>query len=568
MTTPATILALAATELPGGFAIGADMSPWLQAALLMLGTFVLEDTTAIAAGLLAHAGTVPLSVAIVGTGVGIFLGDLGLYLLGALAARGAHGTGWIRRRLPERQLDRVRGWFAGGTWKAILLSRILSGTRLPVYLGAGFVGAGFGRFALWTFVAVLVWTPLVVGGTAWIGGSVLAAAERAIGPHWSVWIVALAALVVAVAILRRAWTRRRGWRIAFERAQRFEFWPNWAIYGPLAPFYLVQSARHGGLRSLTAANPCWPDGGMVGESKQAGLDAFDPAFVAPSFLVEVDGERIGSEAIEAACARLASEGWHAPDDSGTWTRPVVVKPDAGQRGFGVRIARSEPAFREALAASRADMVVQRHAAGEIEVGLFVIRRPGRPPELLSIGEKRLPHATGDGRTPLGELIRRDPRLRLQEHVFLERHAHELDRVLAEGERLRLSHAANHSQGCLFLSGEHLRTPALEAWALAAMTGARGFDYGRLDVVFPDADACRRGVGGAILEANGVLSESIDMYDPALGAFGAWRIMRRHWSIAFEIGRANRTAGARGMGVREFLGRWRAWRRRADGSIAR
>lgn len=101
-----------------------------------------------------------------------------------------------------------------------------------------------------------------------------------------------------------------------------------------------------------------------------------------------------------------------------------------------------------------------------------------------------------------------------------------------------------------------------------MTRARGFDYGRLDVVFADADACRAGVGGAILEANGVLSESIDMYDPALGALGAWRVMRRHWGIAFEIGRANRAGGTPGMGVREFLAQWRAWRRRADGSIAR
>ena len=104
---PALLAALATGELPGGFEIAADMSPWLQGLILALGTLILEDTTAIAAGLLAHHGTVSLPTAMLGTGIGIFVGDLGLYALGAAAARGARGTGWIHRRLPAARLARL-----------------------------------------------------------------------------------------------------------------------------------------------------------------------------------------------------------------------------------------------------------------------------------------------------------------------------------------------------------------------------------------------------------------------------------------------------------------------------
>jgi membrane protein DedA with SNARE-associated domain len=194
----ATLATTESTVLPGGFDLSAISNPWLQALALMLGTFILEDTTAIAAGLLAHNGTISMPVAILGTGVGIYIGDLALYVMGAAAARGAKGTGWIRKRLPEARLAQLKGWLDRGSWKAVFLTRVISGTRLPVYLGAGFVGAGFAGFALWTGVAVALWTPLVVGGTALVGGSLIAWLEQHLGRSWTTWIVA--AIVVFITL--------------------------------------------------------------------------------------------------------------------------------------------------------------------------------------------------------------------------------------------------------------------------------------------------------------------------------------------------------------------------------
>lgn len=555
MTATSTLMAATATaSLPGGLELAASMSPWLQALILALGTLILEDTTAIAAGLLAHDGTIGLPTAILGTGVGIFVGDLGLYGLGAAAARGARGTRWIRHRLPADRVARISRWFGDSGWKAIVFSRFVSGSRLPIYLGAGFVGAGFRRFALFTFIAVAVWTPLVVGATALAGASLITVAEQTLGGHWFAWvavaIAAVAMLHVAIALIARP---RATW-LALLRASRFEFWPAWLVYAPMLPFFLWHLPRYGFARTLTAVNPCWPDSGAVGESKKAGLDAFDDRFVAPSFIFDASNGPLDSATIDAACARLQSTGWTERDAStGAWNHPVIVKPDTGYRGLAVRVVRSEADFRALLAQSRVTLLIQRFEDGACEVGLFFIRDPGTDGRLYSICDKRFPHVVGDGRSTLRQLIARDARLRLQEDVFFARFEARLGEIPANGSRLRMGNAGNHMQGCLFVDGEHLRTDALEAWVRNACRDAKGFNYGRLDVRFPSADHCRRGEGGVILEANGITSESTNMYDPEFGALRAWRIMFGHWGAALRIGFANRASGVAGVSLRRVLG---------------
>lgn len=571
----ATLATTESTVLPGGFDLSAISNPWLQALALMLGTFILEDTTAIAAGLLAHNGTISMPVAILGTGVGIYIGDLALYVMGAAAARGAKGTGWIRKRLPEARLAQLKGWLDRGSWKAVFLTRVISGTRLPVYLGAGFVGAGFAGFALWTGVAVALWTPLVVGGTALVGGSLIAWLEQHLGRSWTTWIVAAIVVFITLHLALKSWRHRRAIFIATLRALRFEFWPNWAVYGPLLPWFAWQSLRFGGARTLTATNPCWPDGGAVGESKLEGLGAFDAEFTAPAF--RVIPAKISENAlpnftdalIEDALAQLAAQPWTGadfsrPSESSTtpWPRPVIVKPDSGQRGIAVKLVRDANAFRAVFRASHAPLLVQRYEDGSCEVGLFVMRAEGERARLFAICEKRFPFAIGDGRASLREIIMRDRRLRLQERVFLTRLGDEADRIPAEGERIRLANAGNHAQGCLFVDGERLRTPALEAWIERACESAHGFHYGRLDVRFADESTCMRGEGGVILEANGILSEATNMYDPSFGALRAWGIMRSHWREAFRIGAKNRARGVPGMALLAVLRRWRVWRQTA------
>ena len=142
--------------------------PHWQLLLLALATLISEDLTCIAAGMLAASGEMSLAVAISGCAIGIYVGDLGLWLLGRCAG------GWVERRWGAhwRQgnvIERMGAWFDEKGWIAIVASRFMPGTRLPLYVSIGMLGRKGGRFALWTAFAVAIWTPGLVLLAWWWG---------------------------------------------------------------------------------------------------------------------------------------------------------------------------------------------------------------------------------------------------------------------------------------------------------------------------------------------------------------------------------------------------------------
>jgi membrane protein DedA with SNARE-associated domain len=127
---------------------------WLQAGLIIGGTFILEDAATVLAAMQAQSGGVSTGVALVSLYVGIVLGDIGLYGLGRLAAQFA----WARRLIPPRAQRPSRQWLAAHVLRVVFISRFLPGARLPTYTACGFLGASFPRFVLATSAATLIWT--------------------------------------------------------------------------------------------------------------------------------------------------------------------------------------------------------------------------------------------------------------------------------------------------------------------------------------------------------------------------------------------------------------------------
>src|SRR5262245_4484618 len=168
------------------------------------------------------------------------------------------------------------------------------------------------RVRFWTFnvyflVAVFLWTPILVGSAAVLGR----------GVPWAPYAAVL--ITLCWRAIRLSWqTRRRliGW---WRRKRRWEFWPPWMVYLPLLPYLLYLGVRHRSLTLFTAANPGIPSGGFVGESKSAILSWLPRV---PSFQLVHAGEMVRPPEL-----------------------PVVLKPDVGERGKGVSIARTEDEFR-------------------------------------------------------------------------------------------------------------------------------------------------------------------------------------------------------------------------------
>jgi len=507
---------------------------WWQAAALSAATFVSEDATCIGTGLLVRAGHFNWAVGVGACITGIFLGDLGLWLVGHVFGRRALAWSWVRSRLPATRVEEWGQWFDRRGMSAVIAARFLPGTRLPVYIAAGILGRRAGRFALWALLAALLWTPMLVLLVASLGNVVVAPMQRFLGAGWAPFAATWVILWLSMRLLQQCMSSIGRARLgaSASRLWRWEFWPAWIFYIPLIPWIAYLAVRHRGLMTLTAANPgIAPHGGVVGESK------FNILSKLPSEWI-ISGALIAPGPMELRIALLTQ----IMTDRG-WRFPLIFKPDAGQRGAGVRRVRDVDVAARYFEKHPQAVLIQTYHPGPFEAGIFYYRIPGEPRgRIFSITDKQFPVLVGDGASTIESLIWRHPRLRMQARTFLARMNGQAETILAAQERLPLTIAGNHCQGAMFRDGAHLITPALEAVIDAISRRFDGFYFGRFDIRYNNVNEFKAGRGFAIVELNGVTSESTNLYDPSWSLMRAYRVLFRQWSILFKIGNQNRRRG--------------------------
>lgn len=326
------------------------------------------------------------------------------------------------------------------------------------------------------------------------------------------------------------WRTRVG--IALDRAKRWEFWPAWLYYGPIVLWILVLGIRYRSPTLFTAANPGLDAGGVVGERKFQALAPLQRN--APDLAATCELLPAGDHPLRVAAAlRFADRNGY----------PLVLKPDIGQRGRGVFIAREPMAVREYLGRFHDAVIVQRYIEGE-EFGVFIARHPDdAAPRILSIVHKTFPAVIGDGVQTLQELILGDPRARLIAAALRSRWSADLHRVPAAGERIALVEIGAHCRGSLFRDATCLATPALVETLRRITDAVPGYAFGRLDLRVPSASHFQHGEGLRVLELNGVTAESAHIYHPGTPLLDGYRAMFRQWSLAFAIGAAQARRGA-------------------------
>lgn len=524
---------------------------WVQVAWIVLATFVSEDLTCLAAGLLVHLGEMNASVAMLGCFLGIYLGDVGLWLIGRVVGRPLLSWSWLRRRLSEGKFRLLEDWFQRRGGAVLLAARFLPGTRLPLYLASGMLGMSARQFALWTALAALLWVPLVVFGAALLGNAVVPPLAYLFGSGWIVLSVAVASLflVVRLALILCTTVGRGKVMARVSRLWRWEFWPSWLFYLPVLPWLVWLSIRYRGVLTWTAANPGIPQGGVVGESKYAILAELPSHWVVPSLFLEPGNITDRLLPLRQAFAEQRLQF------------PLILKPDASQRGAGVRRVKNLDEVEKYLQEQQAAVIAQAYHQGPYEAGIFYYRLPGEEKgHIFSVTDKVFPVLSGDGQSTLETLIWRHPRYRMQASVFLTRHANQRERVLAAGEEFPLGLAGNHCQGTLFRDGIHLVTPELEERIDAIAKSFDGFFIGRFDARYSDVDAFKAGQDLAIVELNGVTSESTNIYDPSWSLFAAYRTLCRQWTQLYQIGAANRARGHEPTRIIDLLRLVRAYYR--------
>jgi hypothetical protein len=329
-------------------------------------------------------------------------------------------------------------------------------------------------------------------------------------------------------------TKRLLWA-RWQRLIRWEFWPVWAVYPPVLVSWLWHGIRLRGLTLWTNCNPAMEASGMAMEAKGDILDSFE----GPDGRVRV-ARYLRIAAGDKGAFRAVKE-FMKKHEAGY---PVVLKPDFGQRGQGVKIIADESSARNWVEHCAEGFLVQEMIAGP-EFGVHWYRFPDEEKGwITSICQKHPQSITGDGRKTLEELIIDDDRAILMSRYYFSKYENSLSWIPDEGEVFLLAPIGTHARGAVFIDERSLVTEALRE--SFDELGARfpGFHFGRYDVKVPSVEDLQAGRNIVVLELNGVMGEPAHIYQPGYSWRRGMADLCRHYRTAAELGAAWRAKGVK------------------------
>lgn len=502
-----------------------------------------EEASTGVGGWIRSIGALRGNTVFLGFFLGIWMWDFVLYGSARIFGRRLLDRPWVSRRISRETLARSEAWFSRRGPIVLFASRWVPGTRVATYLTAGFLKMPLVYFVPVSAIAAASWTTAIFTVLQWIGSERMAML-RQVGAVL-LGSLALGAIMVFLGVrwLSRRLKTKPGWIL-----RHWEFWPTWVFHVPVALNYLWLSIRYRGLTVPTVANPGIYTGGFGVESKYEvllKLAEAHPEFTAKAWLLEAGGieERLGH------FRNLVQS--HGLDF------PLILKPDIGQGGAGVRRIDSFAEAEKYLRNCSEVLVIQRFATGPYEAGVFYVRHPECDQgELFAITEKQFPRIRGDGKRTLGELIRGDTRAGFQADIYLRRFAQRLHHVPADGESIELVEAGTHAQGCAYADGGRWGSEALAKRMDAISKSLPGFYIGRFDIRFQSESEFMAGNAFQIVELNGASMGPTHVQDSHDSIWLTYRRVFRQWQKVFEIGAWNRKQGTVPCSVSAWVTDWK------------
>ena len=164
-----------------------------------------------AAGVLVHRGEISYAAALIGCGIGVFIGDTTIFLI----ARRLGPSAMERRPLrwvmtPERR-EQVEERFARYGNVIVFMGRHMAGLRAPIFAMAGMHRMPITRFWLWDGLGLCVSAPVVIGIGWWFADNMDEALAILKRFHWAIGGVLLTAVAAFV-----LWRRLRRTKPAHE----------------------------------------------------------------------------------------------------------------------------------------------------------------------------------------------------------------------------------------------------------------------------------------------------------------------------------------------------------------
>lgn len=310
------------------------------------------------------------------------------------------------------------------------------------------------------------------------------------------------------------------------RLFHWEYWPFHIVYAPVYFYWLWLCIKARSFFFFNTANPTIRNGGFLMESKKEIYDLLPKGSYPQTILVQS-----GAMDTSSFSEILYQYGLQFP---------LILKPDIGMRGLGVKKICCIEDWKAYHAASKVDYLVQPFIPYNKEVGIFYYRLPGQKEGVITgIAGKELLSVKGNGRDNLEELLRKEQRFLLQLPSLRKQFGVGLSEILQNEEERIIVPYGNHSRGARFLDITNRLTPELLDTINTLCRSIPGFYYGRLDIKYDNWKDLCAGKKFSIIEVNGSGSEPAHIYDPKHSIFFAWKEIILHLRILYKVSRQNK-----------------------------
>lgn len=134
-------------------------SEWLAYLCALLGPFIQEDAAVLGAASASVSGIgTPMGMFIAIT-IGLTVSDLWKYWLG----RAAITQSWAKKHAESPRILKAKDNIVHNLGKSIMIARFIPGTRIPLYIAAGFFQASFLKFSFFIFLSALIYIAIAFG---------------------------------------------------------------------------------------------------------------------------------------------------------------------------------------------------------------------------------------------------------------------------------------------------------------------------------------------------------------------------------------------------------------------
>lgn len=332
-------------------------------------------------------------------------------------------------------------------------------------------------------------------------------------------------------------------RLFLHKVFNWEYWPFGLVYFPIFFIWIYYAFKAKTIFFFNSANPKIKNGGFMNESKIEIYDLIPPQYYPKTQFIKINTPF--HEVLESITAA-------------NYNFPLILKPDMGLRGNGVKKVFSVEEVKAYHAKADFDFLIQDVIPFENEVGIFYVKLPHETKgKITGIVSKEYLIVEGDGIHTIEQLIKKNPRFELQLKALRKEYKEKLLKVLLQGEKVNLVPYGNHARGAKFIDSSHLISEKLNSVFENLSKDISEFYFGRFDIMFNTFEELENGQNFSIVELNGSGSEPTHIYDPKHSIFFAWKELARHISYMYKIGKYNNDRGFKFLNYKEGMKEYKA-----------